>query len=141
MSDNDTKTRTHEDFIVRRKTFQDLVTTVGGVTAILSAIAMGALYLLGILPFVKQDVYANDRSTDRAEVFVLQSQQRVQAVDIAEIKRNGLLTIQLQIMARIDSLSASAASAQRAGQSTYAVQNEINALRQNLEEINRQLAR
>ncbi len=127
--------------IKRRKTFQDWVATVGGMVAIIGSIGAGASFVLGTLPFVRTDLYAQDLGTLRAHDSANEALGKTNATALQQIQRTGLLNLQLQLKLRIDILNATINQAPRGSSLIVSLQAERNAAEQQLDEITRQLNR
>ncbi len=135
---NESADRPH---VKRRKTFQDWVTTVGGMVAIIGAFATGISFVLGVMPFVRTDLYAADmiRLKEKDAQFETQGKETKEA--IVTIQRNGLLTLQLQLKSRIDLLQVTLKQMPQSSPSYIGILSEINGAQQQLDEISRQLNR
>ncbi len=125
----------------RKKSFQDWVTTTGGIIAILAFLGGLVAWMAGFMPWLRIDVYAQDKvAADMRVAKVEMSTQQLNAA-MTVIQRNGLLTLQLQLQQRVDSLT-TALKTIPPGSATY---NQLSTAyyeaAQQLAEVNRQLGR
>lgn len=128
-------------YVRRHKTLQDHITTIGGIVAITGAVVAGIGWTLGIMPFVRTDVYQNDMSKLASEISALQAFSKDYAEQLVDIKRTGLLTLQLNLKSRLEILNAAIDSVSRGSPTYLGLVGERDKTQQQLDEINRELAR
>ena len=125
----------------RRKTFQDWITTVGGMVAIVGAAGAGIGFILGVLPFVRTDVYATDKIMFEQRVDAIDTMAKQSAADLTDIKRTSLLSLQLQLRTRIDLITTAMSQMNKSLPAYPGLQVELNVTQQQFDEITRQLNR
>lgn len=123
----------------RRKTFQDWVTTTGGILAILASLGCAVAWLGGFMPWLRIDVYAQDKAAADLRVLKVEATAQSLTAGMAVIQRNGLLTLQLQLQQKIDGLTATLKTVSPSNPNYYQVNSTIADLQQQVDEIKRQL--
>lgn len=129
------------EYTRRRKTFQDWVTTTGGLLAILATLGGVAAWVSGMMPWLRTDVYARDFTANDIRVQKVEASTQQLSASVATIQRNGLLTLQLQLQQRIDSLSATMKTLHPGSEAYNQLSTTYYEASQQLAEINRQLRR
>ena len=139
MSDIDIEPpRTH---VRRRKSFQDLVTTTGGLIAIAGTFVAVVAWAQDQLPFVKSEVYAQETKSINDRMGVVEGKLEGLQSSQNAIQRNGLLTLQLQLQQRVDALDITLKTMPQDSPTHYQIVNARNEAIQQLDEIKRQLGR
>ena len=127
--------------VKRWKTFQDWVTTVGGMVAIIGSIAAGVSFLFGVLPFIRTDLYANDQTVIDRRISAVENISEQNTAALTTIQRTGMLSLQLQLKSRIDLINTTLNQITPNNQAYFGLQSEKNTAQQQLDEITRQLNR
>lgn len=138
MSTDDTYDRPH---IRRKKTPQDWITAVGGIIAIVGSLSVFVGWVLDLLPFERSQAHRMD--FEALGVKIAQNTTNIQSTQsIMEIlQRNSLLTLELQLQARIESISTTLATMNPSEQAYRTLVDTKATAQQQLDEVKRQLNR
>lgn len=126
-------------WVRRKKTGQDYIATIGGLVAIVATLAGFASYAAGKMPWVKIDVYDKDQAERDLRVLKVEATTQTLNANMETVRRNGLLTLQLQLQQRIDALAATLKTMPPNSQSFYQLSVAHDEAAQQIEEIKRQL--
>lgn len=136
-----TDTDEPREFVKRKKTAQDRISMIGGLVAILATLSGGVSFVFGLMPWVRTDVYTHDSAANDARVMKVETAAQNLSASVAAIQRNGLLTLQLQLQQRVDSLTAALKTIPLGSASYNQLSTAYYEAAQQLAEVNRQLGR
>ena len=120
---------------------QDWINTIGGAVAIIGAISAAAAFTLGVMPFVRKDIYENDMTQVRLEVGGLKDMTKQNTAAVAAVNRNTLLNLELNLQSRIELLNGVMAGVPRGSQTYMGLMSERDTAKQQLDEVKRELSR
>ena len=113
----------------------------GGIVAIVGAAAAALTWTLDIMPFVKtSNFYANAAAQDM-RVNVLEARVSATETSLSEIKRNGQMSLELQLQTQIDTLNSAIAAARPGDAITQTLVATLYRYTQQINEVRRELAR
>ena len=120
---------------------QDWINTIGGAVAIIGAISAAAAFTLGVMPFVRKDIYESDMTQLRLEVGGLKDMTKQNTAAVAAVNRNTLLNLELNLQSRIELLNGVMAGVPRGSQTYMGLMSERDTAKQQLDEVKRELSR
>lgn len=109
--------------------------------AIVGSIAGAIAWSIGVMPFVRTDVYQNDVAAIRAQVSGLEIMSQATARDLGGIKRTGLLNLQINLQSRVELLSGVMDGIPKGSQVWIGLAKERDTTQQQLDEVKRELNR
>lgn len=122
------------EYIRRRRTFSDRANSVSTVLTIAVTVAGIAAWALNYIPYLRTDVYAKDEAAEDLRF------QKIET-PMARMERNGLLSLQLQLQSKIETLTAALKVTAPNSPNYYAVSSSIADYQQQADEVRRQLRR
>lgn len=125
----------------RKKTVYDMVVGAGSVAGAMAAIGVTWTAMTDQLPFEKKLDHAADIAQLVEKNYATEQLAKTTAEAMQDIKRTGLLNLQLQLQSRVEVIGSAMDGLPKNGQAWLGLLNEKNTMQQQLEEIKRQLNR
>jgi hypothetical protein len=125
----------------RKRTTQDWVTTTGGVIAITASLGTAIAWAQDQLPFVKNSTYEQRSKDVDSRLNDLSDKVNGLMTGQSSIQRTGLLSLELQLQQRVDSISEAIVKL-TAGSTEHSTLVQTRAgFQQQLREVSRQLGK
>lgn len=125
----------------RRKTIMDYVIMVSGLSGAIAGLSVATGAATDALPFVQKAPYAKDWAVNDLRVQKTESQVQLLSSELSTIQRNGLMTLQLQLQARAESLKTALKDIPQNSPMYFDLRSTHSETLQQLEDIKRQLNR